>query len=338
MRRQRIAIVGVPALLVIVASGHICFRSGHSGIVERENWTSEELEVPHTPWGHPDLQGLWNNGTATPLERPKDLADREFLTDEEWAKRAKDVATRAEKRPDNALADVELAYNNEWWEQGAPLKRTSLIIEPANGMLPPLTPKGQQLVAAREAERRTRGFADAAEDRPLQERCLVYHGVPPFPTGYNNNYQIVQTPDYVAIRYEMMAETRIVPLDGRPHLGADARSWLGNARGHFEGDTLVVETTNYNDKVTFRFPTDYQTLRVIERFKRTADDQIDYQFTVDNPTMYTKQWTAVLPMAKSKGPIFEYACHEGNYALSGVLRGARVKDAADQAKATKESK
>jgi hypothetical protein len=328
MNRSRISAIGAPAILVMVASV-IPLNSQRAADSTPKAVPAKSWKAPRMPWGHPNLEGIWNNGTTTPLERPKDLADREFLTDEEWATRAKEAATRAENRPDDPVADVELAYNNAWWDIGVPLKRTSLIIDPPNGMLPPLTPEGQKRVAAVQAARRQRAFADSWEDRPLQERCLVYHGVPPFPTGYNNNYEIVQTSQYLAIRYEMMAETRMIPLDGRPHV-TGIRSWLGDARGHWEGDTLVVETTNYNDKVTFRFPADNSTLRVIERFTRVRDDQIDYRFTVDNPAMYTRPWTAVLPMAKVKGPIYEYACHEGNYGLAGVLRGARVHDAASE--------
>jgi len=299
---------------------------GQSGAAAAKPPAAKTYRAPKTSWGHPDLQGIWNNGTTTPLERPKDLADREYLSDEEWAARAKEVASRAEKRPEDPLADVELAYNNEWWDRGVPLKRTSLIIDPPNGMLPPLTAEGQKLVAAREAARRSHGPADSYTDRPLQERCILYHGVPPFPTGYNNNYQIVQAPDTIAIRYEMMAETRIIPIDGRPHVSTGIRSWIGNARGHFEGDTLVVETTNYNDKATFRFPAANESLRIVERFTRTSEDRIDYQFTVDNPAMYTRQWTAILPMARVKGPIYEYACHEGNYGIANVLSGFRVQE------------
>jgi hypothetical protein len=285
---------------------------------------SEKWRLPRTPWGHPDLQGIWNNGTTTPLERPADLADREFLREEEWAARAKEVANRAALRPADPEADLALAYNNEWWDRGKPLMRTSLIIDPPNGKLPPLTAEGQKRVAARNAARRQRGPADSWEDRPLQERCIVYHGVPPFPTGYNNNYQIAQTPDYVAIRYEMMAETRIIPLDGRPHVSKNIRQWMGNSLGRWEGDTLVVETTNYSDKTTFRFPASNQTLRVIERFKRIDAKSIDYQFTVDDPATYTRQWTAVLPLAKAEGPIYEYACHEGNHGMFGILSGHRA--------------
>jgi hypothetical protein len=317
--------IGSGALAIVIAASAVP-AIGQSGAAAAKPSPAKSYKAPRTAWGHPDLQGIWNNGTTTPLERPKDLADREYLSDAEWAARAKDAATRAEKRPDDPLADVELAYNNEWWDRGVPLKRTSLITDPPNGMLPPLTAEGQKAVAAREAARRAHGPADSYTDRPLQERCILYHGVPPFPTGYNNNYQIVQTSDTVAIRYEMMAETRIIPIDGRPHPSPAIRSWVGNARGHFDGDTLVVETTNYNDKATFRFPAINDSLRVIERFTRTSDDRIDYQFTVDNPAMYTRPWTAILPMARVKGPIYEYACHEGNYGMANVLSGFRAQE------------
>ncbi len=283
---------------------------------------------------------MWNNGTTTTLERPADLANREFLTDEEWAARAKEAATRAVDRPADTNSDVALAYDNEWWDRGVPLKRTSLVIDPPNGMLPPLTAEGKKLQADRAAAASKRGYADSWEDRPLQERCLLYHGVPPFPTGYNNNYLIVQTRDYVAIRYEMLAETRIIPLDGRPHLGPGIPQWMGNSRGRWEGDTLVVETTDYSSRTTFRFPVDHTTLRVVERFTRTSSDAIDYQFTVINPTMYTRPWTAVLPLGKAPGPIYQYACHEGNYGLVGVLQGHRYEErqAAEAAKKKSESK
>lgn len=334
MRRRDVMVIGCLAVIVTVRAVSL---TGQGEAAAGRAPADKRWKVPRMPWGHPDLQGIWNNGTTTPLERPKDLENRETLTDEEWAARAKEVATRADKRPDDPLADVELAYNNEWWERGVPLKRTSLIVDPPNGKLPPLTAEGQQRVAAHEAARRQRGPADSWEDRPLQERCILYHGVPPFPTGYNNNYQIVQTREYVAIRYEMMAETRIIPLDGRPHVGPRIRTWIGNARGRWEGDTLVVETTNYNDQATFRFPADNETLRVVERFTRVGDGQIDYQFMVDNPTMYTKPWKAVLPMAKVKGPIFEYACHEGNYGIANVLNGYRVQEKAKQETPKKEN-
>lgn len=286
------------------------------------SWTS-----PKTAWGHPDLQGLWENGTITPLERPADLAGREFLTDEELAKRNQDSEARADRRPDSAAADVELAYNQVWWDRGGALKRTSLIVDPSDGRIPSLTPEGERRRAAAAERRRQRGAFDSWEDRPLQERCLLYHAVPPMPTGYNNNYHIAQTPDHVAIRYEMLAETRIVPIDGRPPLGPGIRQWMGVGRGRWEGNTLVVETTNFSEKTTFRFPAANERIRIIERFTRSSANTIDYTFTVDDPITYTRSWTAELPMRKTAGPILEYACHEANYSIVGVLRGARFQEA-----------
>jgi hypothetical protein len=317
---------GVVVVLAAAAT-HVAGQGAAGGASRGAGGRASAWKPPRTAWGHPDLQGIWNNGTTTPLERPAEFAGREFLTDQELADRTQEVATRAERRPETAAADVELAYNNEWWERGAPLRRTSLIIDPPDGRLPALTAEGTQRIAARAQARKGRGPADSWEDRPLQERCILYHGVPPFPTGYNNNYQIAQTPQHVAIRYEMMAETRIIPLDGRPHLGPRIRQWMGNSRGRWEGDTLVVETTDYSEKTTFRFPAVNESLRVVERFTRVSEDLIDYQFTVHNPAMYTRPWTAVLPLGRSKGPIFEYACHEGNEGMAGVLRGHRFEEA-----------
>lgn len=318
--------VAVAALVPLAAQtgGGAPQAVGNVGAVRKAD--AVRYVVPRTPWGDPDLQGTWDNGTPTPLERPADLADKEFLTDEEWRQRADEVANRAARRPSSAAQDVELAYDNEWWDRGTPLKRTSLIVDPRNGRLPPLTPEGQALVARRAAAAKARGPADSYTDRPLQERCLVYHGVPPMPTGYNNNYLIVQTRDTVAIRYEMMAETRMVPLDRRPHLDRKLTQWIGNSRGRWEGDTLVVETAGYSPKTTFRFPVDHATLTVTERFRRVSPTEIDYTFTVVNPTMYTRPFTAVLPLIKTSNVIYEYACHEGNHGLEGVLRGHRYEE------------
>ena len=202
--------------------------------------------------------------------------------------------------------------------------------------MPPLTPEGQKLLDARAAARRTRGPADSWVDRPLQERCILYHGVPPLPTGYNNNYEIAQAPGLVAILHEEIHEVRLIHLDGRPHAGTSIRQWLGDSRGHWEGDTLVVETTNFHHDATFRFPADADTLRVVERFRRAGRDAIDYRFTVYNPTMYTRPWTATLPMRKSDGKIYEYACHEGNYGIANVLAGHRAQEKAADAAAKKD--
>jgi hypothetical protein len=159
----------------------------------------------------------------------------------------------------------------------------------------------------------------------------MYHGVPPLPTGYNNNYEIVQAPGLVAILHEEIHEVRLIPLDGRPHAGPSIRQWLGDSRGHWEGDTLVVDTTNFHQDATFRFPADAATLRVVERFRRVGPGAIDYQFTVDNPSMYARPWTATLPMRTSDGLIYEYACHEGNYSIAHVLGGFRAQEAAEEA-------
>jgi hypothetical protein len=206
-----------------------------------------------------------------------------------------------------------------------------LIVDPPRGKLPTLTDDGRQRREARaEAERLP---AHSWRDRLYQERCLLYHGVPPMPTGYNNNYQILQTPEYVAIVYEMLREVRLIPLDSRPHVTESIRQWMGDARGHWEDQTLVVETTNFSDKIdSFRFantslinsfPVIGRTLRVIERFRRVDRERIDYQFTIDDPTTYSTPWTGVLPMTMTEDKMFEYACHEGNYSLEHMLGAGR---------------
>jgi hypothetical protein len=294
---------------------------------------------PRTPWGHPDLQGLWSNATTTPLERPAEFADKPLLSDEEFAAISGAVAER--RNTDRApRAGDPGTYNEFWWERGTLLKQTSIIIDPLDGKVPPLTPDGQKRAADYAEARRGRGPADSWEDRNLHERCILYHGVPPLPTGYNNNYQIAQTPDHVAIRYEMLSETRIIPLDGRPHLAPRIRQWMGDPRGRWEGDTLVVESKNFNYAAgglyelgsVARLQGTGETLRVIERFTRTDDDTIDYTFTIDDPTMFAQPWTGRIPLTAFEGPIYEYACHEGNYAMEGMLRGARAEEERARAK------
>ncbi len=327
--RRGLASFGAPAVVVAIVSLAPVPTAGQAAPAAAKRaklpktWTA-----PHTSWGDPDLQGIWDNGTITPLERPRGAADKALLTEREAAEADAEAATRAdgEHRPKDALADLALAYNQEWWDRGKSIGRTSLIVDPPDGRLPPLTPEGQKRVEARAAAVKARGPADSWADRPLQERCLLYHGVPPMPTGYNNNYHIVQTPEHVAILHEMIHEVRLIPLDGRAHVGSAIRQWLGDSRGHWEGNTLVVETTNYSDKATMRFPSAAETLRVVERLTRVAPDRIDYRFTVHDPTMYTRPWTAVLPMTRIKGPIYEYACHEGNYGMANVLAGYRAQE------------
>ena len=280
-----------------------------------------------TPWGHPDLQGTWTNSTITPLERPAVFAGREFLTEEEARKLEAAAASQYNQRSDNAAADVNAAYNQFWWERGGTVatRRTSLVIDPPDGRIPALTPDGQK--RATEVAAAMRGESSGPENRNLAERCIT-RGAPKLPGGYNNNFQIVQTPGYVAIMQEMIHEVRIIPLDGRKHAPAGMRFWLGDSRGHWEGDTLVVETTNYHELSPFNSYNCCRSgganMRIVERFRRVDAKTIDHQFTVEDPTTFSRPYTVAVPMTKMDGPIFEYACHEGNYGMEGILRGARA--------------
>jgi len=334
--KSSLASVGTLAVLSVLVSViplHLVAQTSTAGIAKTtprtKTWTQ-----PSTPDGQPDLQGVWSNATTTPLERPAGLASKQVLTEEETAELQKQTSeNRNTDRRDGkgTEADVARAYNEFWWDRGNVLNRTSLIVDPPDGKLPPLTPAGQKIMDARAEAKRSRGPADSWEDRPLQERCLLYHGVPPLPTGYNNNYQILQSPGLVAIVHEMIHEVRLIPLDGRPHLPQHVRQWMGDSRGHWDGNTLVVETTNFADNPRlFRFPASGNA-RVEERFTRVDADHIDYRFTVDDPAMYTRVWTAILPMTKIEGPIYEYACHEGNTAMVGILAGARAQEKATEA-------
>ena len=318
------------AVPLVVAAAPLLHGSarGQTSRPAGKPWT-----VARTPWGHPDLQGTWSNATTTPLERPAEFAQKAVLTDEEFAAANATVANR--RNTDQAPRSGDPGtYNEFWWERGSLLKHTALIIDPPDGKVPALTPEGRRRAAAYADARRGHGPADSWEDRNLHERCILYHGVPPLPTGYNNNYQIIQTPAYVAIRYEMLSEMRIVPLDGRPHVPAAIGLWMGDSRGRWEGTTLVVESTNFNyaagglyelGSVTHLQGTG-ETLKVIERFTRIDRDTIDYTFTIDDPTMFTRQWTGRLPLVAFDGPLYEYACHEGNIAMEGMLRGARLEE------------
>jgi hypothetical protein len=287
-------------------------------------------QSPRPRDGHPDLQGIWNFSSLTPLERPAQFADKPVLTDAEAAEFERETLerTNADRRRDTADADVAQAYNNAWYDRGTKVvgtKRSSLIIDPPDGRIPPLNASGQAAAAARAEARRGRGPADGPEDRSLAERCLLFNAGPPLlPGPYNNNLRIVQTRDYVVIANEMIHDVRIVPLDGRPHLAAGMRRWQGDPRGHWDGDTLVVETTNFSDRTSFRGSD--TRLRLVERFRRVDAKTLDYQFTVDDASVFSRPWTVSLPMTTSDGPIYEYACHEGNYAMTGILRGARAQE------------
>jgi hypothetical protein len=287
-----------------------------------KDWTP-----PRTPDGQPDLQGVWTNATVTPLERPSDLAGKQVFTEEEAAEYAKQVVER--NNQDGLPSNVFVGYNDFWFERGTKVvstKRTSLIVDPPDGRIPPLTAQGRQR-AAELAETTRLHPADGPEDRTLSERCIKWGtaGPPMLPGPYNSNYQITQVPGYVIIDVEMIHDARIIPLDGRPHLPQNVRLWLGDSRGHWEGDTLVVDTTNFRADSTYRNAVP-ETLHLSERFKRLNADTILYEFTVDDPSTFTRPWTAAIPMTKIPVPLYEYACHEGNYAMEGILAGARAQE------------
>ena len=276
-----------------------------------------------TPWGDPDLQGTWSYASLTPLQRPQRLEEKEFYSAEEAA----DINARVVlERP--LTPGVVGDYNIIWYDRGSVSAnlRTSLIIDPADGRLPVREETSKRL--AQEAAYRREHPADSWLDRTNWVRCITYHGVPPISTGYNNTYQIVQNPDFVAIVVENIHDVRIIPLDGRPQLHENIRQWNGDSRGHWEGNTLVVETANFSDKSRHRFPSS-KNMRAIERFTRVSDQAIDYEFTIEDPEVYTSSWTAVRSMPLLEDYIiYEYACHEGNYAMFNILRGARVQEQA----------
>jgi hypothetical protein len=296
---------------------------------------------PRAPDGHPDLQGIWSFATITPLERPTELAGQQVLTDEQAAEFEKQTLARtnADRRDGGTQADVSRAYNDFWYDRGTKVvgtRRTSLIVDPPDGKVPPFTAEAQKRAQARAEGRRRRGPADDPEDRALSERCILgfNSGPPMVPGGYNQNVQLLQTRDYVVIHNEMIHSARIVPMDGRPH--GTVRQLVGDSRGRWEGDTLVVDTTNLTDETNFRGST--AKLHLIERFTPVDADTLLYEFTADDPATWTAPWTAQIPLTKTPGPIFEYACHEGNYGLEGILRGTRAEEKAAAEAARKGSK
>jgi hypothetical protein len=292
--------------------------------------------VPRTPDGRPDLQGYWTNATFIPLERPAEFAGKAEMTEAE--------AIAYQKRrelQENSQAKDDIHYDNVLWQtesyaKGMPDRRTSLIFDPVDGKIPPLTPAAQKLAAARAEAARSRGPADAAEYRSLGERCISWgnEGPPMLGATYYNNLQIFQTGGTVAVRHELMHGVRMIPLDGSPHPGPNLRLLHGDSRGRWEGDTLVVDTTNFTDRTPFRGPPattrgdifSGENLHVIERFTRADADTIRYRFTVEDAATWVRSWSAEMVLRKWEGPIFEYACHEGNYGLGFILSVARAQE------------
>ena len=306
--------------------------------------------LPRTPDGRPDLQGVWANNTATPLERPLELGDRAVLSEEELATlKARYDQLFASGETDAAFADSVFTaalsgrekfssrdastgnYNQFWLVDREFDNRTSLIVDPPNGRLPPLTPQAQQLTTARAAHLEENP-ASSWTDRRLQERCITF-GMPNTFAGYNTYYQIVQTPDYVVFYHEMIHDARIILLDRRPHVPDAIRQWHGDARGYWDGDTLVVETTHFLPRSESPAPLYQRTrgsaerLHLVERFTRVGPDTLEHEFTVNDPGTYTSPWTAMIPLKRSDDAIYEYACHEGNIGMEGILAGHRAQEA-----------
>ncbi|MCY3842628.1 MAG: hypothetical protein OXH69_03700 [Acidobacteria bacterium] len=306
-----------------------------------EDWT-----LPRTPDGQPDLQGVWANNNITPLERPEAWAGKESLSDEELA--ALRVAAAQAVDDGDALFGDQLVlaaianqqatsydpttgnYNQFWIVERDFTNRTSLVTDPPDGRVPALTPEAEERRAERFAYARAHP-ADSYVDRPLSERCVTY-GVPRLGAGYNSYYQIFQSADHVVIYMEMNHDARVIPIDGTPHLDEGVRQWHGDSRGRWEGDTLVVETTNYSPQATFRgVPAD--GMRVTERLTRVGPRTLDYEVTVDDPATYTRPWTVSIPLMGTDDAVYEYACHEGNIGMDGILAGHRAEERAAEAAA-----
>ena len=331
------AVCSVVAVVVLAPAAGV----GQSRSAVSDGWTA-----PATPWGDPDLQGIWDFRTITPMERPAELAGKAVLTAEEAA----DFEARENRRLNRDLVDPEVGgaiyppaseggvvpYNEFWYDRGNALvedRRTSLIVDPPDGRIPPLTPEAAARGAARSEYLRDHP-ADSWHDRSLGDRCILgFNAGPPMvPSAYNNNVQLLQTPDHVVLLNEMVHNARIVPLDGRPH--GNIRQWVGDSRAHWEDATLVVETRGFGDLVGFRGGAT-ANLSVVERFTLVGPDTLRYEFTLEDPATWTRPWTAVVPMKRTPGPMFEYACHEGNYAMEGILAGARAEErAAAEAEST----
>ena len=294
--------------------------------------------MPRTEWGQPDLRGIWDFRTITPLQRSEELGDKAFLTEEEAASLEQAVIDRnvrlASRAAERTVAADQVDrrddgspgfYNNFWLDGGTrtvDTRRTSLIIDPTNGRLPDLSESGQRRAEARRAYRREHP-SDSWLDRSTSDRCLLgFNAGPPItPSGYNQNLQLFQTPDHVVLLTEMVHTTRVVPLDGRPLLDQNIRQWSGDSRGHWEGDTLVVETSNFKDERRWRNTTG--TLKLVERFTRVDSETLVYEYTVTEPETWVSDWTASIPMRRTDVPMYEYACHEGNYSMAGILAGQR---------------
>ena len=334
-------------LMLAIAIAVVSTAAAQTAKIAAKSTPAKKAAPPHTPWGDPDLQGVWNDATSTPLQRPTGVGPKDVLTDDEAAefqdKLAGDLSL--ERKDGTPEADVNRGFN-EHWDDARRLKitadhRTALIVDPPDGRIPPLIPlpPERQADAAARAPANARfaaGLPDSYLDMSLPVRCIIRTDSPPYlPTIYNNDFHIFQSPGYVVIAPEMIHSARIIPVDGRPHIGKNLHQWLGDSRGHWEGNTLVVETTNFrtDDGVIYR-RANPATFRITERFTRVDANTLTYEFTVEDPTTWTRPWTARIPWNRidPAEQMYEYACHEDNYDMVHFLEGARVREKKEETK------
>jgi hypothetical protein len=347
--RRGLASLGVVVTVVALSLVRVAGQTATAAPPEKSSAQPKSWKVPRTAWGDPDLQGLFSNNNATPLERPKELAGRARLTPEELANLKRNAAELFNGDTDAAFGDsVFLAalrgskgfnstdttgnYNHFWLVDREFDNRTSLITDPPDGRVPALTVEAQRREAAREAYSKAHPY-DGPEDIALSLRCVT-RGLPLIQAGYNSYYQIVQAPGYVALQQEMIHDTRIIPLDGRARADGSVRRHLGESRGHWEGDTLVVETASFTDKPSGTVQLQKATsgkLHVVERFTRVSPTLVQYEATIDDPETWTRPWTVMVPWRQTADQIYEFACHEGNESMVGTLGGARAQERAQAA-------
>ena len=332
IRRDRIIIVLVALQLASlpIAAQAIAAKSRAATVptLPNKKWT-----LARTPDGQPDLQGFWTNATFTPLERPAELGTKEFFTEAEAVSWERDRLAR-----ENSQAKDDIHYDNSLWQTEnwgrVSNRRTSLVFDPPNGRLPALSEQGQKRAAVEAQKAKRRTAAESAQDRTLAERCIAWgnEGPPMIGSTYNANLHIVQAPGVFTIRHEIIHGMRIIPVNGTPHAPSGIRNLGGDSRGRWEGETLVVDSTNFNDQTNFRGPPantrqdifSSRDMHVTERFTRVDAETIVYRFTVEDSSTWTKPWSGELLMKRTEGPIYEYACHEGNYGLANILAGARM--------------
>ena len=317
---------------------------GQTGSVAAKTTATKKYTPPKTPWGDPDLEGMWPGNMGVPMQRPVSMGTRTTLNDEEYARRVAQAKRQAAADNEEVApkdAKVSIGPPSYWNERGKPTRQASLIIDPPDGRIPPLTPEAQK---RRKEARGGKGFpaewaghADSWTDLNLYYRCIT-RGVTGsiIPVVYNNGNQILQAPGYVVIRNEMIHESRVIPLDNRPHVSSTIREYMGDSRGHWEGNTLVIETTNFTDKTSIgsngvgyngEGGRHSASLRLVERLTRVDNDTLNYEVTIDDPQTWTKPWTLLIPLKRDPQYDFvEYACHEGNYAMKDILEGARAED------------